>query len=137
MDLFEYAEQAGCTVNAPSPRVPCRQPASELPDEVLAIISILSTRRGIANAITAPAIAASCGIQPHSPAAARGTYVRALIARHLLDIPFTVVASSPGYYRPETRDDVEHYRRDLHSRARKILCRLRDLKVQARAEGLL
>lgn len=136
--LFAWFEQAACRPIAPATKKPCSLPTEELPADLLAIVETLRSRIGIASAMTAQQIAETCSIRPGSPPAARGTYVRSLLARYFRDLPYTLCASpAAGYFRPATPDELAHYRRDLHSRAREILTRLRDLKLQARAEGLL
>jgi len=138
MELFDYFEQHRCNIAAPAPQIRCQTPANLLPDDLHRIVSLLSTCRGSAQALTASEIARRLNIRQDSGAAAAGTYVRSLLSRHFRDLPFTLCASpAAGYFRPATSDELTHYRRDLHSRAREILTRLRDLKTQARAEGLL
>ena len=138
MDLFDYAEQHLCNVAAPVPHITCQTPANLLPDDLQRIVSLLSNCIGSGQGITASEIARRLNIRQDSGSAAAGTYVRSLLSRHFRDLPFTICASpASGYFRPATSDELTHYRRDLHSRAREILTRLRDLKTQARAEGLL
>ena len=137
-NLFAWAEQQSRKPCAPPAQVPRRLPPDQIPADLHRIAELLRDRRGVANGLTASRIAEILDIRPGASPAARGTHVRAILARHFRDLPYTLCASpAAGYFRPATSDELSHYRRDLHSRAREILTRLRDLKLLARAEGLL
>lgn len=143
MDLFEFASAHPEKFEQQSPvaivvQMPGTLPADDLPDDYHAIVTALQNARGRENAMFAHQIADAANIRPDASPATRGTAVRMILARFYPSLPWPLNGdSSSGYYIPVRPDEVAHYRRDLHSRASAILCRLRDYKRQCRIAGLL
>jgi hypothetical protein len=54
---------------------------------------------------------------------------------HLADLPFCVISSSSGYYRPTSADEINHYRNSLRSRIRCLAIRARTVARAAAKEG--
>lgn len=54
---------------------------------------------------------------------------------HVGDLPFCVVSSARGYYRPSAAEDINHYRAALRSRIRCLAIRARTVSRAAVAEG--
>jgi hypothetical protein len=58
-----------------------------------------------------------------------------LIEFHLPDLPFCVVADAGGYYRPSTPDEINHYRKTLLSRIKRLASRYRTITNLAIKDG--
>jgi hypothetical protein len=54
---------------------------------------------------------------------------------HVGDLPFCVVSSTRGYYRPASASDINHCRASLRSRIRCLAIRSRTVARSALAEG--
>lgn len=135
MDLFAWGERRSREAIAPPAQRPGKTPANQLPDDFLAVAETLRHRRGQASAITAWEIAKATGIKPDGSRGSRERYVRELLEKHFLDLPFLIVADRCGFYRPESADDVSHYHRNLRSRLRCLAVRIYGTRRLAQAEG--
>jgi hypothetical protein len=58
-----------------------------------------------------------------------------LIEFHLPDLPFCVVADTTGYYRPVSADEINHYRKTLLSRIKRLAARYRSVTNLALKDG--
>jgi len=54
---------------------------------------------------------------------------------HVGDLPFCVVSSAHGYYRPAAAEDINHFRNSIRSRIRCLAIRARTVQRVALAEG--
>lgn len=59
----------------------------------------------------------------------------AFLELHVGDLPFCVVSSAHGYYRPADAEDINHYRNSIRSRIRCLAIRARTVQRVALAEG--
>lgn len=59
----------------------------------------------------------------------------AFLELHVGDLPFCVVSSAHGYYRPIAAEDINHYHNSIRSRIRCLAIRARTVKRVALAEG--
>jgi hypothetical protein len=138
LDLFDHAEQAGRRVAAPPPQNPCTLPADP-PPEAMRIRSVLATRIGRHQAITAPQIAQAAGLWPELRDADRGTKVREMVTAWLEYVTqpgMVPVADSSGYWLTDDPEDITHYCQTLRSRGRETFLRERRIRMLARMAGL-
>lgn len=95
----------------------------------LAILSdALRNRYGAESALTIAQIGALLG--HHCRRETEG-----FLELHVGDLPFCVVSSSHGYYRPAAAEDINHYRNSIRSRIRCLAIRARTVQRVALAEG--
>jgi len=85
-------------------------------------------RRGPGRAITIEQISALLGHRCRRE-------TEGFLELHVGDLPFCVVSSSAGYYRPAAAEDINHYRNSIHSRIRCLAIRARTVQRVALAEG--
>lgn len=88
---------------------------------------LLADRRGADSAITIQEIGLALG---HRSRRETETFIEL----HLGELPFCVVASSRGYFRPASAEDINHYRAALRSRIRCLAIRRRTVARSAAAE---
>ena len=92
-----------------------------------AVISILNSRKGEANAITLQAIADTLGLSRRD--------VEHVIEFNLDSIPFPVCSCSSGLFRPAQAEELNHYLATLRSRSGALARRIQTTEVKARLEG--
>ena len=96
--------------------------------QIESLRQILTTRIGTESAITIAEISAL--LDHHCR---RETEV--FLEVHLADLPFCVVSSSAGYFRPASAEDINHYRNSIRSRIRCLAIRSRTVRQAAIREG--
>ena len=95
----------------------------------LAILSdALRNRYGAERALTIAQIGALLGHRCRRE-------TEAFLELHVGDLPFCVVSSVYGYYRPAGAEDINHYRNSIRSRIRCLAIRARTVSRAAAAEG--
>lgn len=57
------------------------------------------------------------------------------IELHLSDLPYTVISSSRGLFRPVAAEEIEHYLASMRSRIKCIATRMRTVRKAAAADG--
>lgn len=94
------------------------------------IRAILRECVGTSRAITLDGIAAAVGLEDNRRAAER------VIQLRLPDFGFTIVSDTRcGLFRPQTPDELNHYRNQLRSRIKELQTRLDTVDIMARGEG--
>jgi len=88
----------------------------------------LEDRRGPGRAITIAQIGALLGHRCRRE-------TESFLELHVGDLPFCVVSSAHGYYRPAAAEDINHYRNSIRSRIRCLAIRARTVQRVALAEG--
>ena len=95
----------------------------------LAILSdALRNRYGAEHALTIAQIGALLGHRCRRE-------TEGFLELHVGDLPFCVVSSAHGYYRPAAAEDINHYRNSIRSRIRCLAIRARTVQRVALAEG--
>ena len=108
-----------------------RDPPPLLPDDpnVANLRSLLACAVGLDRAITINQIANMLNLSRRA--------TEALLESAIADLDFPLVAGSYGYFIPENKDDITRYLISLHSRIKCLAIRMRSVRRNARAAGLL
>ena len=136
-DLFSWAVQQRRTVRAPVPQNPCKLP--DPPPEAMAIRAALRGALSMADAMTAPRIAAAAGLWPELRPADRGTKAREIMTvwyEHIQEPGRVLIASTCGYWHSDDPAEITAYLRTLRSRARETFSRHRRARIQAQHAGM-
>lgn len=107
-----------------------------------AVVNSLHERHGENCAITLDELAITAGLFKEVPAP-DGRNIKKPVRRQiehlmetrLIDIPFLVVSTSKGYFRPATPDEIEHCWASLQSRIKSLASRMHTLRRKAPSSG--
>lgn len=91
------------------------------------VISLLATRAGAKQALTIEEFCSATGLKRRA--------MEILLELRIQDMPFLVVSTSAGYFRPASADEINHCINSLRSRAMCIFLRQRKIIRAARIAG--